>query len=98
MSRGILVIFIIAGILLILIGVMLTYVIPKDITVADPKGLNIINTTDDERASRSNPIAQHTPSPPISQENENIGIISTLPNKCLGSALVQTRIKVRCMI
>ena len=88
MSRDILTIFVvIGGILSILTGVMLTYIIPHDMTVADIKGLNIINTTNDERAAGSNPIAQYTPSPPVSEENENIGRISSLPNKCLGSAL-----------
>ena len=88
MGRAILTIFIVAaGILSILTGLMLTYIIPQDMTVADIKGLNIINTTNDERATVSNPIAQYTPSPPVSEENENIGRISNLPNKCLGSAL-----------
>jgi hypothetical protein len=88
MGRGILTIFVVVGgILSILTGVMLTYVIPQDMTVADIKGLNIINTTNDERATGSNPIAQHTSSPPVSEDNENIGRISSLPNKCLGSAL-----------
>jgi hypothetical protein len=86
MGRGILMILVVAGIVSILTGVILTYV-PQDMTVADIKGLNIINTTNDERASRSNPIAQHTSSPRVSEENENIGRISSLPNKCLGSAL-----------
>ena len=87
MGKGILAILVVAGILSILTGLMLTYVIPQDITVADIKGLNIINTTNDERATSSNPIAQYTLSPPVSEENENIGRISNLPNKCLGSAL-----------
>ena len=87
MGRGILAILVVAGILSILTGVMLTYIIPQDMTVADVKGLNIINTTNDERATGSNSIAQYTPSPPVSEENENIGRISSLPNKCLGSAL-----------
>ena len=87
MGKGILAILVVAGILSILTGLMLTYVIPQDMTIADIKGLNIINTTNDERATGSNPIAQHTPSPPVSEENENIGRISNLPNKCLGSAL-----------
>ncbi len=87
MGKGILAILVVAGILSILTGLMLTYVIPHDMRVADIKGLNIINTTNDERATGSNPIAQHTPSPPVSEENENIGRISNLPNKCLGSAL-----------
>ena len=87
MGKGILAILVVAGILSILTGLMLTYVIPQDITVADIKGLNIINTTKDERATSSNPIAQYTPSLPVSEENENIGRISNLPNKCLGSAL-----------
>jgi len=87
MSRGILTIFVvIGGILSILTGVMLTYIIPHDMTVADIKGVNIINTTNDERATGSNPIAQYTTSPPVS-EDEIIGRISSLPNKCLGSAL-----------
>ena len=87
MGKGILAILVVAGILSILTGLMLTYIIPQDMTVADIKGLNIINTTNDERATGSNPIAQYTPSPPVSEENENIGRISNLPNKCLGSAL-----------
>lgn len=87
MGKGILAILVVAGILSILTGLMLTYVIPHDMRVADIKGLSIINTTNDERATGSNPIAQHTPSPPVSEENENIGRISNLPNKCLGSAL-----------
>jgi hypothetical protein len=87
MGRGILTILVVAGILSILTGLMLTYVIPHDMRVADIKGLNIINTTNDEGATGSNPIAQHTPLPPVSEENENIGRISNLPNKCLGSAL-----------
>ena len=87
MGKGILAILVVAGILSILTGLMLTYVIPQDMTVADIRGLNIINTTNDERATGSNPIAQHTPSHPVSEENENIGRISSLPNKCLGSAL-----------
>lgn len=87
MGKGILAILVVAGILSILTGLMLTYVIPHDMRVADIKGLNIINTTNDERATGSNPIAEHTPSPPVSEENENIGRISNLPNKCLGSAL-----------
>jgi hypothetical protein len=53
MGRGILTIFVVVGgILSILTGVMLTYVIPQDMTVADIKGLNIINTTNDERGDR----------------------------------------------
>ena len=87
MGKGILAILVVAGILSILTGLMLIYVIPQDMTVADIKGLNIINTTNDERATSSNPIAQYTQSPPVSEENENIGRISNLPNKCLGSAL-----------
>lgn len=88
MGRGILTILVVvAGILSILTGLMLTYVIPQDMTVADIKELNIINTTNDVRVTGSNPIAQHTPSPPVSEGNENIGRISNLPNKCLGSAL-----------
>lgn len=87
MSRGILTILVVAGILSILTGVMLAYVIPQDMTVADIKGLNIINTTNDQKANGSNPIAQLTPSPRVSEENENIGRIVSLPNKCLGSAL-----------
>ena len=87
MGKSILAILVVAGILSILTGLMLTYVIPQDMTVADIKGLNIINTTNDERATGSNPIAQRTPLPPVSGENENIGRISSLPNKCLGSAL-----------
>ena len=87
MGKGILAILVVAGILSILTGLMLTYVIPQDMKVADIRGLNIINTTNDERATGSNPIAQYTPSPPVSEENENIGRISNLPNKCLGSAL-----------
>ena len=87
MGKGILAILVVSGILSILTGLMLTYVIPHDMRVADIKGLNIINTTNDERATGSNPIAEHTPSPPVSEENENIGRISNLPNKCLGSAL-----------
>ena len=80
-------ILVVAGILSILTGLMLTYVIPQDMKVTDIRGLDIINTTNDERAAGSNPIAQYTPSPPVSEENENIGRISNLPNKCLGSAL-----------
>ena len=87
MGKGILAILVVAGILSILTGLMLIYVIPQDMTVADIKGLNIINTTNDERATSSNPIAQYTQSPPVSEENENIGRISDLPTKCLGSAL-----------
>ena len=88
MGRGILTIFIVvAGILSILSGVMLTYVIPQGMTDPDIKGLNLINTTNVEKATGSNPIAQYTPSPPVSEENENIGRIASLPNKCLGSAL-----------
>ena len=88
MGRGILTIFIlVAGMLSIFSGVMLTYVIPQDMTDPDIKGLNIINTTNDEKAKGSNPIAQYTLSPPVSEENENIGRIASLPNKCLGSAL-----------
>ena len=88
MGRGILTIFIVvAGILSILSGLMLTYVIPQGMTDPDIKGLNIINTTNDEKATGSNPIAQYTLSPPVSEENENIGRIASLPNKCLGSAL-----------
>jgi hypothetical protein len=88
MGRGILTIFIVvAGILSILSGVMLMYVIPQGMTDPDIKGLNIINTTNDEKATGSNPIAQYTLSPPVSEENENIGRIASLPNKCLGSAL-----------
>lgn len=87
MGKGILAILVVAGILSILTGLMLTYVIPQDMKAADIRGLNIINTTNDERATGSNPIAQYTPSPPVSEENENIGRISNLPNKCLGSAL-----------
>ena len=87
MSRGILTIFVvIGGILSILTGVMLTYIIPQDMTVADIKGLNIINSTNNERATGSNPVAQHTSPSPVS-DDENIGRISSLPNKCLGSAL-----------
>jgi hypothetical protein len=80
-------ILVVAGIVSILTGVILTYVIPQDMTVSDFKGLNIINTTNDETASRSNSIAQHISSSRVSEENENIGRISSLPNKCLGSAL-----------
>ncbi|MDW0154623.1 MAG: hypothetical protein QOK68_08465 [Nitrososphaeraceae archaeon] len=88
MGRGILTIFIVvAGILSILSGVMLMYLIPQGMTDPDIKGLNIINTTNDEKATGSNPIAQYTLSPPVSEENENIGRIASLPNKCLGSAL-----------
>ena len=87
MCKGILAILVVAGILSILTGLMLIYVIPQDMTVADIKGLNMINTTNDERATSSNPIAQYTQSPPVSEDNENIGRISDLPNKCLGSAL-----------
>ena len=88
MGRGILTIFIIvAGILSILSGVMIIHVISQDMSVADIKGLNIINTTNDQNATGTNPIVQHTPSPPVSEENENIGRIASLPNKCLGSAL-----------
>ena len=88
MGRGILTIFIIVtGILSILSSVMLTYVIPQYMTDPDMKGLNIINTTNDENATRSNPIAQHTPALAVSEENENIGRIASLPKKCLGSAL-----------
>lgn len=87
MGKGILAILVVAGILSILTGLMLTYVTPQDMTVADIKGLNIINTTNDEIATGSNPITQHTPSPPVSEENASIGRISSLPNKCLGSAL-----------
>ena len=88
MGRGILTIFIVvAGILSILSGVILMYVIPQGMTDPDIKGLNIINTTNDEKATGSNPIAQHTPTPPVSEENEDFGRIARLPNKCLGSAL-----------
>lgn len=88
MGRGILtIIIVVAGILSILSGVMLTHVISQNIMDPDIKGLNIINTTNDQKATGSNPIAQHTPSPPVSDENENIGRIASLPNKCLGSAL-----------
>jgi hypothetical protein len=88
LGRGILTIFIVvAGILSILSGVMSAYVIPQNMTDPDMKGLNIINTTNDENATGSNPIAQHTPAPPVSEENENVGRIASLPNKCLGSAL-----------
>ena len=87
MGKGILAILVVAGILSILTGLMLTYVIPQDMKVTDIRGLDIINTTNDERAAGSNPIVQYTPSPPVSEENENIGRISNLPNKCLGSAL-----------
>lgn len=88
MGRGILTIFIVvAGILSILSGVMLTHVISQNMMDPDIKGLNIINTTNDQKATGSNPIAQHTPTPPVSEENENIGRIASLPNKCLGSAL-----------
>lgn len=88
MGRGILTIFIVvAGILSILSGVMLTHVISQNMMDPDIKGLNIINTTNDQKATGSNPIAQHTPSPPVSEENENIDRIASLPNKCLGSAL-----------
>jgi hypothetical protein len=85
MGRGILTIFIIvAGILSILSAVMLTHVISQDMTDLDIKGLKILNITNDEKATDSNAIGQHTP---LSEENENIGIIAALPNKCLGSAL-----------
>ena len=80
-------ILVVAGILSILTGLMLTYTIPQYMTVDDIKALNIINTTNDERATGSNPIAQYTLPPPVSDKNENIGRISSLPNKCLGSAL-----------
>jgi hypothetical protein len=88
MGRGILTIFIVvSGILSILSAVMLTHVISKDMTDLDIKGLKIFNITNDEKATGSNAIAQHTPSSPLSEENENIGIIAALPNKCQGSAL-----------
>ena len=88
MDRGILTIFIVAaGILSILSGVMLTHLISQNLMDLDIKGLNIINTTNDEKETGSNPIAQYAPSPPVTEENENIGRIASLPNKCLGSAL-----------
>lgn len=88
MGRGILTIFIVvAAVLSILAGLMLTNVISQNMTGTDIKGLNIINTTNDQKANASNPIAQYTPSPPVLEENENIGRIVSLPNKCLGSAL-----------
>jgi len=88
MDRGILTIFIVAaGILSILSGVMLTHVISQNLMDLDIKGLNIINITNDEKETGSNPIAQYTPSSPVTEENENIGRIANLPNKCLGSAL-----------
>jgi hypothetical protein len=85
MDRGILMIFIIvAGIFSILSAVMLTHVISQDMTDLDIKGLKIFNITNDEKATDSNAIGQHRP---LSEENENIGMIAALPNKCLGSAL-----------
>jgi hypothetical protein len=73
MGRGILTIFIVvAGILSILSGVMLMYVIPQGMTDPDIKGLNIINTTNDEKATGSNPIAQYTPSPQCQKKTRTL--------------------------
>lgn len=53
----------------------------------DLKGLNFINTTNDENATGSNHISQHPPAPAALEENEDIGTIASLPTKCFGSAL-----------
>jgi hypothetical protein len=87
MSRGIVTVsIVVAGIMCILSVLTLIYVVSQVVTDIDTKRPNIINTTNNEKAKRTNQFEQHT-SPVPELVEENGGRIASLPNKCSGSAL-----------
>jgi hypothetical protein len=81
LNRDILFIIIVAVMLIIL-----TYVIAQNMSALDMKVPNMLNSTSGPSGSAINPIDQNTETSSAS-ERENIGIIASVPNKCLGSAL-----------
>jgi hypothetical protein len=81
LNRDILFIIIVAVMLIIL-----TYVIAQNMSDLDTKVPDIINSTSGGSGSGINPIGQNIETSSAS-ERENIGIIASIPNKCLGSAL-----------
>jgi hypothetical protein len=83
MSRGILFISILAGMLSILATAGLGYVIAQNIT--NITGVNMTNTTIVGNETGGNATASNTQTNSVSEGN-NTGIIAVAP-KCLGSAL-----------
>jgi hypothetical protein len=83
MSRGILFISILAGMLSILATAGLGYVIAQNLT--NTTGVNMTNTTIVGNKTGGNATASNTQTNSVSEGN-NMGIIADVP-KCLGSAL-----------
>ncbi|HEX7179566.1 MAG TPA: hypothetical protein VF220_07545 [Nitrososphaeraceae archaeon] len=84
MSRGILFISILAGMLSILAATGLGYVIAQNMT--NITGVNMTNTTIVGNGTRGNATAPNTQTKSVLEEGNNTGIIAVAP-KCLGSAL-----------
>ena len=86
MSRGILFISILAGMLSILAVAGLGYVIAQNMT--NINGVNMTNTTIVGNGTGGNATASNTHTNSVLEEGNNMGIIAVAP-KCLGSALCQ---------
>lgn len=84
MSRGILFISILAGMLSILAAAGLGYVIAQNMT--NITGVNMTKTTIVGNETRRNATAPNTQTNSVLEEGNNMGIIVDAP-KCLGSAL-----------
>lgn len=77
---------ILSGSISILGGTELNYVNAQNMSNSSTMGINITNSTGDEKgiSGNSTGIDTETSLPP---ESEDTGSIASLPNKCLGSAL-----------
>ena len=83
MRRGILLIsIIVAGLILIISDAMLSYIIRH----SDTKGLNIINSTGGREGHQT---AANMQTSAALEESKNVGSVTNVPKKCLGSALCQ---------
>lgn len=83
MSRSILLI----SILVVVTIIIVSYVFTQSMSGHDTKILKVSNSTGDESRTGTNSTAQNSQISSVLPAKENVGRITSVPNKCLGSAL-----------
>ena len=67
--------------------IILSYVFTQNMSGQNTKLLKVFNSTSDESWTGTNAMAQNSQISSVLPEKENMGRITSVPNKCLGSAL-----------
>jgi hypothetical protein len=74
------------SILVAVMVIILSYVFTQSMLGHDTKILNVFNSTSSERTG-ANPIGQNTQISSVLPDKDNMERITSMPSKCLGSAL-----------